>query len=78
MEQPGLSKSNIPSKRLISLIAVVLAFVLLLVVIWLWYNIRLKELDHKLQPSDKDIPAKISAKPSDAMIMKAPFSLTIA
>jgi type VI protein secretion system component VasF len=58
MEQPGLSKSNIPSKRLISLIAVLLAFALLLVVIWLWYNIRLKELDHQVQPSDKDIPAK--------------------
>jgi len=71
-QQPGPSQSNVPSKRLISLIAILLVFILLLVVIWLWYNIRLKELDHKLQHANKDTPAKHLPNP-DAMTMKPPL-----
>lgn len=37
-------------KGLLSLVAILLAFILLLVFIWLWYDIRITALDNKNEP----------------------------
>jgi preprotein translocase subunit SecF len=33
------------SSETIAIIAIILAFVLMLIVIWLWYDLKIKELD---------------------------------
>jgi len=55
-----MEKSTIPNRSglssgTIALIAILLAFVLLLVFIWLWYDIKLHSLDKKVKAPAKSV-----------------------
>jgi len=59
MAQKTISSEHL-SKTLVSLIAIVLCFVLLLIFIWLWYDVKIKTLDKELQTPASDQPLKPS------------------
>lgn len=62
-QQPDPSTADLPSKRLLTLMALVLGFVTLLILIWLWYNIRLIALDQQLQQKQANVPVKSTTNP---------------
>jgi HAMP domain-containing protein len=56
MEEKRITGERRLSKGLLTLIAILLAFLLLLVFIWLWYDIRISSLDK----DGKSVPASQS------------------
>jgi hypothetical protein len=51
-----LSRQAKLTKGLLALIAILLAFLLLLIFIWLWYDIRITSLD-KTAPANQSTPS---------------------